>query len=90
MADLPHAMLSVSRLSKAYASVFQALEDIDLEIRRGEIFTLLGPNGAGKTTLISVVCGIVKASVGTVRVNGNDIVRDWRAARSMIGLVRRS
>jgi len=87
MPDLAHAMLSVSRLSKTYASGFRALEDIDLEIRRGEIFALLGPNGAGKTTLISIVCGIVKASAGTVRVDGHDIVRDWRAARSMIGLV---
>jgi len=80
-------ILSVSNLSKAYASGFRALKDIDLAIRRGEIFALLGPNGAGKTTLISIVCGIVNASAGTVRVDGHDIVRDYRAARSMIGLV---
>ncbi|HUG26441.1 ABC transporter ATP-binding protein [Piscinibacter sp.] len=80
-------ILSVSNLSKTYASGFRALKDIDLAIRRGEIFALLGPNGAGKTTLISIVCGIVNASTGTVRVDGHDIVRDYRAARSMIGLV---
>ena len=80
-------ILTVSKLCKTYASGFQALKSIDLNIRRGEIFALLGPNGAGKTTLISVICGIVKASSGTVVVDGHDIVRDYRAARSMIGLV---
>jgi ABC-2 type transport system ATP-binding protein len=80
-------ILSVSNLSKTYASGFHALKGIDLAIRRGEIFALLGPNGAGKTTLISIICGIVNPSAGTVRVNGHDIVRDYRAARSMIGLV---
>ena len=80
-------IVSVSGLSKTYASGFQALKRIDLAIHRGEIFALLGPNGAGKTTLISIICGIVKASEGTVSVGGHDIVRDYRAARSMIGLV---
>src|SRR5665213_3173937 len=80
-------ILSISGLSKIYASGFQALKGIDLEVQRGEIFALLGPNGAGKTTLISIVCGIVTASTGTVHVGGHDIVRDYRAARSMIGLV---
>ena len=80
-------ILSISALEKRYASGLQALKRIDLEIREGEIFALLGPNGAGKTTLISIVCGIVTPSGGTVRVAGHDIVRDWRAARSLIGLV---
>jgi ABC-2 type transport system ATP-binding protein len=80
-------VLSISSLSKTYASGFRALTNIDLAIRRGEIFALLGPNGAGKTTLISIVCGIVNASTGSVRVDGHDIVRDYRAARSLIGLV---
>jgi ABC-2 type transport system ATP-binding protein len=80
-------ILSVSKLSKTYASGFSALKGIDLDVRRGEIFALLGPNGAGKTTLISIVCGIVNASAGTVKVDGHDIVADYRAARSMIGLV---
>ncbi len=81
------AILSVSNLSKTYASGFSALKNVCLDIRQGEIFALLGPNGAGKTTLISIVCGIVNASSGTVAVDGHDIVRDYRAARSMIGLV---
>ena len=81
------AILSVSNLCKTYASGFVALKNIDLAIRRGEIFALLGPNGAGKTTLISIICGIVNASSGTVRVHGKDIVRDYRAARKLIGLV---
>ena len=81
------AVVSISGLSKTYASGFQALKGIDLAIRRGEIFALLGPNGAGKTTLISIVCGIVNASAGAVLVDGHDVVRDYRAARSMIGLV---
>jgi len=80
-------VISISKLSKTYAAGFQALKGVDLEIRRGEIFGLLGPNGAGKTTLINIVCGIVTPSAGTVRVGGHDIVRDYRAARAMIGLV---
>jgi ABC-2 type transport system ATP-binding protein len=80
-------ILAISGLEKRYASGLQALKRIDLDIREGEIFALLGPNGAGKTTLISVVCGIVTPSAGTVRVGGHDIRRDWRAARSLIGLV---
>jgi ABC-2 type transport system ATP-binding protein len=80
-------IVSVSGLSKTYASGFQALKNIDLEIRRGEIFALLGPNGAGKTTLINVICGIVNPTRGVVRADGHDIVSDYRAARSMIGLV---
>ena len=81
------SIISVSKLSKTYASGFRALKNVDLEIRRGEIFALLGPNGAGKTTLISIVCGIVNASEGEVTVDGHDIVRDYRASRSLIGLV---
>jgi len=81
------AILTVSKLAKTYASGFQALKGINLEIRRGEIFALLGPNGAGKTTLINIICGIVNASAGTVLVDGHDNRRDWRAARSLIGLV---
>ncbi|HZV92492.1 MAG TPA: ABC transporter ATP-binding protein, partial [Caldimonas sp.] len=80
-------ILRVSKLSKTYASGFTALRNIDLAIGRGEIFALLGPNGAGKTTLISIVCGIVNASSGSVSVAGHDIVADYRAARTMIGLV---
>src|ERR671927_1588963 len=80
-------IISIAGLEKRYASGLQALKGVSLEIRRGEIFALLGPNGAGKTTLINIVCGIVTPSDGTVTVGGHDIVRDWRAARSMIGLV---
>src|SRR5215471_2465748 len=80
-------VLSVTNLSKTYASGFKALKNVTLEIERGEILALLGPNGAGKTTLISIVCGIVNASSGSVTVGGHDIVRDYRAARSLIGLV---
>jgi ABC-2 type transport system ATP-binding protein len=80
-------IISVRNLDKTYASGYQALKHIDLDIRRGEIFALLGPNGAGKTTLISIICGIVNASGGTVVADGHDIVRDFRAARSKIGLV---
>src|SRR5476651_1903358 len=80
-------IISISDLSKTYASGFQALKSIDLAIGAGEIFALLGPNGAGKTTLISIVCGIVNTSQGVVLVDGHDIVRDYRAARAMIGLV---
>jgi ABC-2 type transport system ATP-binding protein len=80
-------VVTVSGLSKTYASGFQALKHIDLSIRRGEIFALLGPNGAGKTTLINIVCGIVNASAGSVSVDGHDIARDYRVTRSLIGLV---
>jgi ABC-2 type transport system ATP-binding protein len=80
-------IISIRNLTKTYASGFQALKGIDLDIRRGEIFALLGPNGAGKTTLISIVCGIVNASAGSVTVDGHDTVRDYRAARGLIGLV---
>jgi ABC-2 type transport system ATP-binding protein len=80
-------VIEISNLSKSYASGFQALKGINLEIRRGEIFALLGPNGAGKTTLISMICGIVNPTGGTVRVNGHDIISNYRAARAMIGLV---
>src|SRR5258708_11201364 len=80
-------IISVADLSKTYASGFQALDRVNLEIRRGEIFALLGPNGAGKTTLITVVCGIVTPSQGGVKVGGHDITSDYRATRSLIGLV---
>src|SRR3984893_2903514 len=79
--------ISVSHLCKTYASGFQALQDINLEIRRGEIFALLGPNGAGKTTLISIICGLVNPTSGVVKADGHDIIRDFRAARAKIGLV---
>jgi ABC-2 type transport system ATP-binding protein len=81
------SVISVAGLSKTYKTGFNALKNIDLEIRRGEIFALLGPNGAGKTTLISIVCGIVNPTAGKVTVDGHDIVRDYRAARAKIGLV---
>ncbi len=80
-------VISVKNLTKTYASGFRALKGVDLEIRRGEIFALLGPNGAGKTTLISVICGIVRPSGGEVVADGHDVVSDYRAARSKIGLV---
>jgi len=80
-------IISVSQLSKTYASGLHALRHIDLDIRPGEIFALLGPNGAGKTTLIGIICGIVNATSGTIAVNGYDIVADYRTVRSMIGLV---
>jgi len=80
-------VIEISGLCKQYASGFMALEGVDLQIRRGEIFALLGPNGAGKTTLISIVCGIVRPSGGTVTVDGHDILRDYRATRARIGLV---
>jgi ABC-2 type transport system ATP-binding protein len=80
-------IISVKDLSKTYASGFQALNNINLDIRKGEIFALLGPNGAGKTTLISIICGIVTPTSGTVTVAGHDIITDYRAARAMIGLV---
>jgi ABC-2 type transport system ATP-binding protein len=80
-------IVAIHGVTKSYASGFQALKLVNLEINKGEIFALLGPNGAGKTTLINIVCGIVTASSGTVTADGHDIVRDYRAARSMIGLV---
>ena len=80
-------IISVANLSKTYSSGFQALRNVNLDIRRGEIFALLGPNGAGKTTLIGVICGIVRPSAGTVSADGHDIVREFRAARAKIGLV---
>ena len=80
-------VISIQNLSKTYASGFQALKSVSLDIRAGEIFALLGPNGAGKTTLIGIVCGIVNASAGRVTVAGHDIVDDYRPARAMIGLV---
>src|ERR1051325_9680839 len=86
MPDAP-SIVTVTGLSKTYASGFQALKRVDLTIRRGEIFALLGPNGAGKTTLINIICGIVNASAGTVVADGSDIVREARAARAKIGLV---
>ncbi|ARQ00017.1 ABC transporter ATP-binding protein [Pseudorhodoplanes sinuspersici] len=81
------SVISIQNLSKTYATGFQALKTINLDIRRGEIFALLGPNGAGKTTLIGIICGIVNPSTGKVTVDGHDIVDDYRAARSEIGLV---
>jgi ABC-2 type transport system ATP-binding protein len=81
------SIVSIANLSKTYASGFKALANINLDIRRGEIFALLGPNGAGKTTLINIICGIVMPSDGSVSVDGHDIIDDYRAARSMIGLV---
>ncbi|MGA7544433.1 MAG: ABC transporter ATP-binding protein, partial [Methyloceanibacter sp.] len=80
-------VISVANLSKTYASGFEALKRINLDVRRGEIFALLGPNGAGKTTLINIICGIVTPSAGAVTVDGQDIIADYRATRSMIGLV---
>ncbi len=81
------AILSIRGLEKTFAGGFQALKGIDLEIRRGEIFALLGPNGAGKTTMIGAVCGLVRLTKGTITVDGHDVVNDFRAARSKIGLV---
>ena len=80
-------IITVSDLSKTYDTGFEALKNINLDIRRGEIFALLGPNGAGKTTLISIICGIVRPTHGSVTVDGHDIITDFRAARAMIGLV---
>jgi ABC-2 type transport system ATP-binding protein len=81
------SIISVSGLTKTYGSSFHALSDVNLEIDRGEIFALLGPNGAGKTTLIGIICGIVNPTRGRIVVGGHDIIRDYRAARAMIGLV---
>src|SRR5262249_3285073 len=83
----PDAIISVQGLNKVYKSGFEALKNVDLEIRRNEIFALLGPNGAGKTTLINIICGIVRATSGKVTVDGLDIVKDARAVRGRIGLV---
>src|ERR1700731_531139 len=80
-------IISVANLSKTYGTGFKALSGVNLEIRRGEIFALLGPNGAGKTTLISIICGIANLSTGSVTVDGHDITKEYRAARSLIGLV---
>ena len=81
------SIISVTGLTKTYASGFHALRDINLDIRRGEIFALLGPNGAGKTTLINIICGIVNPTAGRILADGHDVVRDFRAARARIGLV---
>jgi ABC-2 type transport system ATP-binding protein len=80
-------IVSVSGLSKTYASGFRALRDIDLDIQRGEIFALLGPNGAGKTTLINIICGIVNPTQGVIRAGGHDVISEYRKARYLIGLV---
>src|SRR5438477_3661818 len=81
------SIISIQNLSKTFGSSFKALNDINLDIQRGEIFALLGPNGAGKTTLISIICGIVNPSQGKVLVGGHDIIANYRAARALIGLV---
>ena len=81
------SIISIRNLSKSYASGFRALKEVNLDIRRGEIFALLGPNGAGKTTLIGIICGILVPTEGNVTVGGHDIITDYRAARSLIGLV---
>ncbi|MFQ5625852.1 MAG: ABC transporter ATP-binding protein [Methyloligellaceae bacterium] len=80
-------IISIDNLSKTYAGGFEALKHVSLDISEGEIFGLLGPNGAGKTTLISIICGIVNPGEGSIRVNGHDVIRDYRATRSLIGLV---
>ena len=82
-----NSLISIKQLSKVYSNDFKALNNINLDINKGEIFALLGPNGAGKTTLISIICGIVTPSDGTVLVNGSDIIDDYRLTRSQIGLV---
>jgi ABC-2 type transport system ATP-binding protein len=82
-----HPAISISNISKSYASGLEALRRVNLDIRKGEIFALLGPNGAGKTTLINIICGIVTPSSGRVTADGHDVVRDYRAARAKIGLV---
>src|SRR5437868_7980096 len=81
------SIISVSNLSKTYASGFKTLKSVTLEIRRGEIFALLGPNGAGKTTLIGIICGTINPSEGKVAIDGHDIIAEYRHTRSMIGLV---
>ena len=80
-------IVSIRNLTKSYASGFQALKGVDLDIEEGEILALLGPNGAGKTTMISIICGIVTPSSGTILADGHDILTDFRAARQKIGLV---
>ena len=80
-------MISIAAVTKRYKSGLVALDAVDLEIAKGEIFALLGPNGAGKTTLIGVVCGSVSMTSGQVLIDGHDVVRDYRAARSIVGLV---
>ncbi|MHB1513030.1 MAG: ABC transporter ATP-binding protein [Acidiferrobacter sp.] len=85
--DKKQPILQISNISKVYSSGFQALKCVNLDIHKGEIFALLGPNGAGKTTLISIICGISNASTGTIMIDGHDIVRDYRASRSLVGLV---
>src|SRR5512139_1169542 len=80
-------IISINNLTKRYDSGFQALKNINLDIRRGEIFALLGPNGAGKTTLIGIICGILRPTEGSVTVDGHDIISDFRDARSLLGLV---
>ena len=87
MKSYENPILLITGLNKFYSGGFQALKDINLQIEKGEILALLGPNGAGKTTLISVVCGIVNPSSGTVSVDGFDIIKDFRKTRSIIGLV---
>ena len=82
-----NSLISIKNLSKVYSNDFKALDSINLDIKKGEIFALLGPNGAGKTTLISIICGIVTPSEGTVLVNEKDIIIDYRFTRSQIGLV---
>lgn len=84
---MPETILSITGLSKVYAGGTKALDNVDLDIRKGEIFALLGPNGAGKTTLIGAVCGLVRPTSGTITAFGHDLDREWRAARSRIGLV---
>ncbi|MCB1479511.1 MAG: ATP-binding cassette domain-containing protein, partial [Rhodobiaceae bacterium] len=81
------ALIEIKDLTKTYENGFEALKGVSLSIEKGEIIALLGPNGAGKTTLISIVCGIVNPSSGSVTIDGNDIIRDYRKTRSMIGLV---
>lgn len=80
-------IVSIAGLQKTYSSGFQALKTVDLDIRRGEIFALLGPNGAGKTTLIGIVCGLVQPTAGSVKVAGHDVITDYRASRTLVGLV---
>ena len=84
---MPETILAVSGVSKTYASGHKALDRVDLDIRKGEIFALIGPNGAGKTTLINIICGVVTPSTGTIAVAGHDAIRDYKAARRLIGLV---
>ena len=84
---MTESLISIKNLSKTYKGNFEALKNVNLEIQKGEIFALLGPNGAGKTTLISVICGLVRPTSGSVTVNGSDIVSDYKITRAQIGLV---